>query len=181
MISDLKLRAGWGQTGNQEISNTAVYSVCMLANYAGGSPTWATSFGTAYDIAGNGNGLLPSGFIATQSGNDDLKWETTTQTNIGLDFGLFKQKLSGSVDYYIKKTDDILVLPPYLGVIGEGGNRWVNGASMENKGWEFTLGYQDETSFGLKYDISVNVSANKNKITELPDEVRNNYGGDGCK
>lgn len=178
VFSDLKLRAGWGQTGNQEISNTAVYSL-YLASYAGGSPTWATSFGTAYDLAGNGNGLLPSGFIATQSGNDDLKWETTTQTNIGLDFGLFKQKLSGSIDYYIKKTDDILVLPPYLGVIGEGGNRWVNGASMENKGWEFTLGYHDETSFGLKYDISGNISANKNKITQLPDEVKNNYGGDG--
>ncbi|PJJ08091.1 TonB-linked SusC/RagA family outer membrane protein [Flavobacterium sp. 1] len=178
VFSDLKLRAGWGQTGNQEISNTAVYSL-YLASYAGGSPTWATSFGTAYDIAGNGNGLLPSGFIATQSGNDDLKWETTTQTNIGLDFGLFKQKLSGSVDYYIKKTEDILVLPPYLGVIGEGGNRWVNGASMENEGWEVTLGYRDETSFGLKYDISANVSSNKNKITALPDEVRNNYGGNG--
>ncbi|MFC3335195.1 SusC/RagA family TonB-linked outer membrane protein [Flavobacterium palustre] len=179
-ISDLKLRAGWGQTGNQEISNTAVYSL-YLASYAGGSPTWATSFGTAYDIAGNGNGLLPSGFIATQSGNDDLKWETTTQTNIGLDFGLFNQKLSGTVDYYIKKTEDILVLPPYLGVIGEGGSRWVNGASMENKGWEASLAYHDETSFGLKYDISANISGNKNKITQLPDEVKNNYGGDGLE
>jgi len=178
VFSDLKLRAGWGQTGNQEISNTAVYSL-YLASYAGGSPTWATSFGTAYDIAGNGNGLLPSGFIATQTGNDDLKWETTTQTNVGLDFGLFQQKLSGSVDYYIKKTDDILVLPPYLGVIGEGGNRWVNGASMENKGWEVSLGYSDVTSFGLKYDISANFSANKNKITHLPEEVKNNYGGNG--
>ncbi|WP_026714288.1 SusC/RagA family TonB-linked outer membrane protein [Flavobacterium daejeonense] len=177
-ISDLKLRAGWGQTGNQEISNTAVYSL-YLASYAGGSPTWATSFGTAYDIAGNGNGLLPSGFIATQTGNDDLKWETTTQTNIGLDFGFFNQKLSGSIDYYNKQTKDILVLPPYLGVIGEGGSRWVNGAAMENKGWEFALAYHDETSFGLKYDISANFSANRNKITKLPDEVKNNYGGNG--
>lgn len=177
-VSDLKLRAGWGQTGNQEISNTAVYSL-FLASYAGGSPTWATSFGTAYDIAGNGNGLLPSGFIATQSGNDDLKWETTTQTNVGLDFGFFGQKLSGSIDYYIKKTENILVLPPFLGVIGEGGNRWINGASMENKGWEFSLGYSNETSFGLKYDISGNVSGNKNKITQLPNDVKNNYGGNG--
>ena len=178
VISDLKLRAGWGQTGNQEISNTAIYSL-YLANYAGGSPTWSTSFGTAYDITGNGNGLLPSGFISIQAGNDDLKWETTTQTNIGLDFGLFKQKLSGTFDYYKKKTEDILVLPPYLGVIGEGGNRWLNGASMENEGWEFSLGYHDETAFGLKYDISGNISGNKNKITKLPDEVKNNYGGDG--
>jgi len=177
-ISDLKLRAGWGQTGNQEISNTAIYSL-YLANYAGGSPTWATSYGTAYDMSGANNGQLPSGFIATQTGNDDLKWETTTQTNVGLDFGFFDQKLSGSVDYYIKKTKDILVQPPYLGAIGEGGNRYVNGASMENKGWEVSLGYRDETSGGFTYDISGNFSANKNKITQLPSAVRNSYGGNG--
>ena len=177
-ISDLKLRAGWGQTGNQEISNTAIYSL-YLANYAGGSPTWATSYGTAYDLSGANNGQLPSGFIATQTGNDDLKWETTTQTNVGLDFGFFDQKLSGSIDYYIKKTKDILVQPPYLGAIGEGGNRYVNGASMENKGWEVSLGYRDETSGGFTYDISGNFSANKNKITQLPAAVRNSYGGNG--
>lgn len=177
-ISDLKLRAGWGQTGNQEISNTAIYSL-YLANYAGGSPTWATSYGTAYDMSGANNGQLPSGFIATQTGNDNLKWETTTQTNVGLDFGFFDQKLSGSVDYYFKETKDILVQPPYLGAIGEGGNRYVNGASMENKGWEVALGYRDETAGGFTYDISGNFSANKNRITQLPTAVRNSYGGDG--
>lgn len=177
-ISDLKLRASWGQTGNQEISNTAIYSLYM-ANYAGGDPTWNTSYGTAYDIAGNGNGLLNSGFIAIQTGNDDLKWETTTQTNAGLDFGFFGQKLTGSVDYYFKDTKDILVLPPYLGVIGEGGDRWVNGAAMENKGWEFTLGYQNQTASGFKYEVNANFSMNRNKITYLPSAVRNNYGGNG--
>ena len=177
-ISDLKLRAGWGQTGNQEISNTAIYSL-YRADYAGGSPTWATSYGTAYDLSGANNGQLPSGFLATQTGNDDLKWETTTQTNVGLDFGFFDQKLSGSVDYYIKKTKDLLVSPPFLAAIGEGGNRYVNGASMENNGWELSLGYRDETVGGFTYDISGNFSANKNKITKLPDAVRNNYGGNG--
>jgi len=178
ILSDLKLRAGWGQTGNQEISNNAVYSL-FLANYAGGSPTWATSYGTAYDLAGNNNGQLPSGFMATQTGNNDLKWETTTQTNVGLDFGFFNQKLNGSVDMYYKDTKDILVQPPYLGAIGEGGNRWVNGASMENKGIEVALGYRDTTTGGLTYDISANFSANKNQITQLPAEVRNSYGGNG--
>ncbi|MFP5438250.1 MAG: SusC/RagA family TonB-linked outer membrane protein [Bacteroidia bacterium] len=177
-LSDLKLRASWGQTGNQEIGNNAVYSL-FLANYAGGSPTWATSYGTAYAFNGNNNGLLPSGFIATQTGNDNLKWETTTQTNLGVDFGFFDQKLSGSLDYYVKKTDDILVQPPFLAVIGEGGNRWVNGAAMENKGWEASLSYRNETPGGFKYEISANFSANKNKVTKLPAEVRNSYGGDG--
>ncbi len=177
-ISDLKLRAGWGQTGNQEISNTAIYAL-YLANYAGGDPTWGTSFGTAYDISGAGSGILNSGFIAIQTGNDDLKWETTTQTNVGLDYGLFNQRLSGSIDYYFKSTKDILVMPPYLGVIGEGGNQWINGASMENKGWEFSLGYNDTTSWGLKYEINANLSMNKNRITYLPPSVQNNYGGNG--
>jgi TonB-linked SusC/RagA family outer membrane protein len=177
-VSDLKLRAGWGQTGNQEISNTAIYSL-YLANYAGGDPTWWTSYGTAYDIFGVGSGILNSGFIAIQTGNNDLKWETTTQTNVGLDYGLFNQKLSGSIDYYFKSTKDILVMPPYLAVIGEGGNQWINGASMENKGWEFSLGYNDATSWGLKYEINANFSKNKNKITYLPPSVQNNYGGNG--
>lgn len=177
-ISDFKIRLGWGQTGNQEISNEAVYAL-YLANYAGDNPTWNTSFGTAYDISGAGSGLLNSGFIAIQSKNDNLKWETTTQSNLGLDFGFFKQKLTGSIDLYKKVTDDILVLPPYLAIIGEGGNKWINGASMENQGIEFSLSYQNTTHFDLKYDISGNIAMNKNKITKLPDEVKNNYGGNG--
>ena len=178
-ISDLKLRASWGQTGNQEIIvNNAIYSL-YRADYAGGSPTWATSYGTAYDLNGVNSGQLPSGFLATQTGNDNLKWETTTQTNVGLDFGFFDQKLSGSIDYYIKKTKDMLISPQFLGVKGEGGNQFVNGASMENKGWEVSLAYRDETSGGFSYDISGNFSANKNKITQLPASVRNTYGGNG--
>lgn len=178
LISDLKLRIGWGQTGNQQIDNNAIYSLYM-ADYAGGDPTWGTSYGTAYDLFGVGSGLLPSGFRAIQIGNDDLKWETTTQSNIGLDFGLFDQHLSGSLDLYYKETEDILVLPPYLGAIGEGGNRWVNGASMENKGIEFALLYRGGKSDGLSYEISGNIAMNRNKITYLPVEVQNNYGGNG--
>src|SRR5690606_10920420 len=175
---DMKLRVGWGQTGNQEIENNAIYSL-YIADYAGGDPTWETSFGTAYDFYGAGSGLLPSGFRAIQIGNDDLKWETTTQTNVGLDFGLFDQHLSGSIDLYYKETEDILVLPPYLGAIGEGGNRWVNGASMENKGVEFALLYRGGKTDGLNYEISGNIALNRNKITYLPIEVQNNYGGNG--
>lgn len=178
VFSDLRLRVGWGQTGNQEISNEAVYSL-YRATYAGGDPTWDTSFGTAYDIAGVGSGHLPSGFISTQLGNNQLRWETTTQTNIGLDFGLFSQALTGSVEVYKKSTKDILVLPPYLAVIGEGGGRWVNGANMENKGLEFSLQYRNTTESGFSYAISGNMALNKNKITNLPDEVKNSYGGNG--
>ncbi|TDD99361.1 SusC/RagA family TonB-linked outer membrane protein [Flavobacterium cellulosilyticum] len=177
-ISDLKLRVGWGKTGNQEIGNSDTYSL-YVSDYAGGDPTWNTSYGTAYDISGQGSGTLPSGYRATQIGNDNLKWETTTQTNVGLDFGFFRSKLFGSLDYYIKQTEDILIRPPYIAVIGEGGGRTVNGANMENKGWEFSIGYRNETAGGFTYEVNGNISSNKNKITNLPEVVKNSYGGNG--
>jgi len=176
-ISDLKFRVGWGQTGNQEIDNYANRSI-IIANYIGSTGAGINS-GSAYDITGADSGLLPSGYMITQRANDKIKWETTTQTNVGLDFGLFKQSLYGSVEWYFKQTNNILVNPPYLAAIGEGGNHWVNGASMENKGLEFTIGYRGKTSFGLEYDLTANISGYRNKITKLPESVVNNYGGNG--
>ncbi|MDD5186025.1 MAG: SusC/RagA family protein, partial [Paludibacter sp.] len=176
-VSDLKFRVGWGQTGNQEIDNYANRSI-IIANYIGSTGAGINT-GSAYDITGAGSGILPSGYMITQRANDKIKWETTTQTNVGLDFGLFNQSLYGSVEWYFKQTDNILVNPPYLGAIGEGGNHWVNGASMENKGLEFTVGYRGKTSFGLEYDVTANISGYRNKITKLPESVVNNYGGNG--
>jgi TonB-linked SusC/RagA family outer membrane protein len=177
IISDLKLRAGWGQTGNQEIDNYANRTI-IIANYIGETGAGINT-GTAYDIAGDDSGMLPSGYQLNQRANDKIKWETTTQTNIGLDFGLFNQSVYGSFEWYFKQTEDILVKPPYLGAIGEGGDHWVNGASMENKGLEFSLGYRGRTSFGLNYDVTGNISGYRNKITKLPESVVNNYGGNG--
>ncbi len=180
IFSDLKLRFGWGQTGNQEISNTAVYNI-YGPDYGLGDPTWNVIRSTSYDISGKGSGDLPSGFRLAQLANDDLKWETTTQTNIGIDFSLWNNSLYGTAEYYMKKTKDILILPPYLAVIGEGGSRWVNGASMENWGLEFTLGYRNKTNFGLAYDVTANLSSYRNEVTYLPEDVQNSYGGNGDK
>jgi len=177
VVSDLKLRVGWGQTGNQEIANNANRTL-IIANYIGETGA-GTNTGTAYDIEGNNSGMLPSGYQLIQRANDYVKWETATQTNVGLDFGLFNQTLYGSADWYFKNTTDILVDPPYLAAIGEGGNHWLNGASMENKGLEFQLGYRGKTSFGLSYDLTGNISGYRNKITKLPESVVNNYGGNG--
>ena len=74
-----------------------------------------------------------------------------------------------------------MVKPPYLAAIGEGGNRWINGASMENWGLEFNLGYRNKTRFGMAYDINANISTYRNKVTKLPADVQNSYGGDGDK
>lgn len=177
-ISDLKLRFGWGQTGNSEISNNATQTI-YSTNYSGGDPTWRSLDGTAYDLSGNKNGSLPSGYQKVQSGNDDLKWETTTQTNVGLDFGFFDQSLYGSLDYFIKDTKDILVQPAYIAVVGEGGSQWLNGASMNNSGFEMVLGYRGSINNDLKYDLSGNIGTYRNKIVDLPEAVVNTYGGNG--
>ncbi|MDR2806159.1 MAG: TonB-dependent receptor [Dysgonamonadaceae bacterium] len=174
-LSDLKLRAAWGQTGNQEIDNLANRTI-LITNYIGETGAGINT-GTAYDITGANSGLLPSGYQLNQRGNDNIKWETTTQTNVGLDFAFLKQTLYGTLEYYLKQTKDILIRPPYLGAIGEGGDQWQNGASMENKGLELTLGYRNKTAFGLNYDITGNISGYRNKITKLPESVVLAYGG----
>ncbi|MFV0327188.1 MAG: SusC/RagA family TonB-linked outer membrane protein [Bacteroides xylanisolvens] len=169
-ISDMKFRFSWGETGNQEIDNNAIHNI-YRASYAD----------TSYDIYGNDTGLLPPGYMLDQRANSNIKWEATTQTNFGFDYGFWDQSLYGSIDYYIKNTSDILVKPAYLGALGEGGGMWQNGASMENKGWELSLGYSNKTNWGLEYNIGANWSKNSNKITELPQAVINNYGGNGLE
>jgi TonB-linked SusC/RagA family outer membrane protein len=176
-LSDLKLRAGWGQTGNQDIANFA--SRGLYQSLLGiQDPNFEYDRGTAYDIYGNDINL-PSGYRRVQRANPNLKWETTTQTNVGLDFGFLGNKLTGSVDYFVKKSKDILVNLPYLAVVGEGGDQFVNGASIENRGWEFLASYQDQLSNGFSYNITGNLSTYRNELTFLPAEVINAYGGNG--
>lgn len=181
-IDDLKIRASWGQTGNQEIDNLARYTI-FVSNYGVGE-NGGQSYGTSYDIAGtNGGSTLPSGFKRNQIGNDDIKWETTTQTDLGLDFAFLGNTLYGNFDWYFKKTKDILVYMPGIAVMGEGSSQWINAGEMENRGFEFNIGYRNKTNFGLKYDITANISSYHNKITALPTTVAANgtFGGNGVK
>ena len=180
-LDNLKLRASWGQTGNQEIDNTARYTL-YHSNY-GEAGFGGQSYGTSYDIAGtNGGHTLPSGFKRDQLGNDDLKWETTTQTNIGLDFGLFKSALYGSFEWYDKNTTDILVYMPGIGVMGEGASQWINAGEVNNKGIEFNMGYRGEIGDFL-YDFSGNIGTYRNTVVKLPETVAANgtFGGNGVK
>ncbi len=181
-ISDLKLRASWGQTGNQEISNLARYTV-YVSNY-GVTESGGQSYGTSYDIAGtNGGQTLNSGFKRNQIGNDNIKWETTTQTNIGLDFAFFRNSLYGTFDWYYKNTKDILVEMAGIAAMGEGSTQWINAGEMQNKGFEFNLGYRKDTKWGLHYDITANIGMYRNKITKLPSTVaaKGTFGGNGVK
>ena len=181
-LNDLKLRLSWGQTGNQEISNTARYSI-YVPNY-GVNESGGQSYGTSYDIQGtNGGAILPSGFKRDQIGNDDIKWETTTQYNAGVDFGFLNMRLFGSLDAYYKKTTDILVLMAGIAAMGEGSSQWINAGEMENKGIEFSLGWRDTLPCGLHYEINGNISTYSNKVTKLPTTVAANgtFGGNGVE
>ena len=180
-IDNLKLRASWGQTGNQEIDNIARYTL-FESNY-GEAGFGGQSYGTSYDIAGtNGGQQLPSGFKRNQLGNDDLKWETTTQTNLGLDFGFFRNALYGSFEWYYKKTKDILVFMPGIGVMGEGSSQWINAGEMLNKGIEFNIGYRGEVG-KLSYDVTGNFGTYRNEVTKIPETLAANgtFGGNGVK
>ena len=180
-LDNLKLRASWGQTGNQEISNIARYTL-YESNY-GEAGFGGQSYGTSYDIAGtNGGQTLPSGFKRNQLGNDDLKWETTTQTNLGFDFGFFHNALYGSFEWYYKKTKDILVYMPGIGVMGEGSSQWINAGEMKNKGVEFNMGYRGNVG-DLQYDFTGNIGTYRNEVTRLPETIasRGTFGGNGVK
>lgn len=174
----LKPRFGFGVVGNQKIENDAtlgLYEALYGIDY-----TWFWDPSTSYDIGGNDGGNLASGFRRFKSGNNRLKWETTTENNFGLDFGLFNMMLSGSFDYYVRKSKDILIDPDYAGVIGEGGNTWYNGASVSNRGWEFSLNYK-KTVNQFNYGVTLNLGQFKDKITYLPPEVVKGYVGNAEK
>tara|TARA_R110000868_G_scaffold121097_2_gene321340 strand:- start:7587 stop:10592 length:3006 start_codon:yes stop_codon:yes gene_type:complete len=144
-ISNLKLRASWGQSGNQEIPNNAYETLV------------STSGGVVNII---------------RYGNPDLKWETTTQTNFGLDMSVLKNKLSFSADYFIKNTDDILLnvtLPAVsVGVINQ---TIVNAGSVSNKGVEFGVNFQNN-DHAFKYSINANMATLTNRVNKLQTYVK---------
>lgn len=184
-VSNLKLRAGVGRVGNQEIGNTARFGL-FQPNYgtigfggmfgAGWAGSWRNT-GTAYDLTGANQGTLPSGYVQIQGENQNLKWESTEELNVGIDFGFLNEKISGSFDYFTRETKDILIRPPVASSVGEGRVRWLNGATKVNKGWEALLTYQNNTAAGFAYSISGNASRFRDKITQLPPEVRTAYPG----
>ena len=181
-LDNLKLRYSWGQTGNQEISNTARYTLYKAVISTG---LWGSGqAGTSYDILGSNGGYdLPNGYVRNQRGNDDIKWETTTQHNIGLDFGILGNEIYGSFDWYNKKTKDILLLMDGIAAMGEGAAQWINAGEVKNNGWEFTVGYRHALPNGFSWDINGNISKYSNEITKLPETVaaKGTYGGNGVK
>ena len=168
-MDDWKIRASWGKTGNQAIDNNAQFGL-YVADYGLDRVT-----STAYDLLLQGSGTFPSGYRATQLANPNLKWEAATQYNAGMDFTLLRNSLYGSIDWYIKDVDDMLINPAYIGTKGEGGASWMNGASLRNWGMEFMIGYRKTLACGLGIDINANADFYRNKVTYLPSVATGSY------
>ena len=171
VLSDLKLRASWGKNGSLSNINTLNKVAFYGVDY---------NF-TSYAIGGNETGNLPSGFFKLQTANPSLQWETTTQTDIGLDFGLLHQSLTGALDFYRKYTYGMLIAPPYLGTIGEGGKQNINAANITNSGVELTLAYNSVANKDFRYQLAGNIAYNQNKVNDLPASVTYIYGGTAQK
>lgn len=153
-VQDLKLRASWGQTGNQEVTNKITQA------------SYSLSAGSGYYLYNDLN--LVNGVTVNRTANPDLKWEMVEQLNIGLDFTLFKGKLYGSLEYYNKTTKDpILNIPS--GPLSPTTNVWKNvDASIVNKGFEFSLGTQLVRTRDFSWTMDVNGSTLSNTIKNLP-------------
>ncbi len=183
LFSELKARLGIGRVGNQEIGDLSRFS---LYNTRYGTTQnqltpgfWEQymNIGTAYSLTGANTGTLPSGFVQTQAGNPDLKWETTDEINAGLDFTFWHDRISGSFDYFSRNTTGILITPPVASALGEGQSKTVNGASKSNKGWELVLTYHGQQKGDFNYNVTLNFSHFRDKITKLPEDVRPAYPG----
>ncbi len=151
-ISQLKLRLGWGVTGQQDIGGYYDY----MGRYTYGNPYATYPFGSSYNFT-----LRPEGY------NPDLKWEETTTWNIGLDYGFMKDRIYGSLDFYQRKTKDLLSWIPVAA--GTNLTNYINSniGELENKGFEFSIAAKAISKEDLSWDIGFNMTYNKNKITEL--------------
>lgn len=183
LFNELKVRGGIGRVGNQQIGDLARF-ILFNTRYGTSQNDLTPGFweaymniGTAYSLSGANTGTLPSGFVQTQADNPALKWETTEEINLGLDYTLFRNKIFGSFDYFSRKTTGILIVPPVASALGEGQSKAVNGASKTNKGWEFVIGYRGERIGELQYNVQLNFAHFRDRITELPENVRPAYAG----
>ena len=151
-LSDLKLRLGWGKTGQQDVGN----------DY-GWIPTYSMSTGTNgfYPITGTGVLYRPDNYTP------NLKWETTETFNVGLDWGVMNQRLSGSIDWYYRKTTDLLNYAPTKPLSAFRNQAWQNIGSLKNTGIEVTVDWKAIQTKDFFWTLNGNFTYNHNEITDL--------------
>lgn len=154
MISALKFRASWGETGNQEVQNKITQA------------SFSQSYNDGYYL--NSDGELIPGVTITRTPNPDLKWEVVSQLNFGVDFSLWNDKLYGSLDYFNKTTKDAILNIPSK-PLSPTTNIWVNiDGEIVNKGFEFMLGSNIVRTDDFTWNLDVNGTFLNNKMENLP-------------
>ena len=162
VVSDLKLRVGWGITGQQDIGNDYPY----LPVYRGSTATAQYQFGNTFY-----NTLRPNPY------DRNIKWEETTTYNIGLDFGFMKDRITGSIDAYQRDTKDLLNFIPIAAGSNFSNFLTTNVGNLVNKGAELTLNAQVVSTKDWSWNIGFNAAYNENKITKLTKTDDPNYPG----
>ncbi len=152
VISDLKLRLGYGVTGQQD----GINDYDFLSFYALSAPNATYQFGNTYYQM-----YRPGAF------NPNIKWEETSTANIALDYGFLQNRITGSIDFYIKKTSDLLNLIPQPAGTNFDAFFIANVGTMENKGVEFSINAQVLQEQDFTWDAAFNITYNKNTITNL--------------
>lgn len=155
LFSDLKLRGGWGRVGNQAISNNATLTLLDQTQYAYG-------------------GTIANGYFISSVGNNNLKWETVEDWNVGIDMALLKSRLGITFEYFQKKSTDMLYQKQNILAVGYpnwNSTVWMNIGSMQARGWELGLSWRDQVGKDFSYDVSVNLSSVRNKAIK--------FSGDG--
>ena len=160
-LTNLKFRASWGKNGNDNIGDFAYTTLTAMGN------TSNNYFGKSASMA--------YGSKANRLANEDLKWEESEQTDFGLDFGFFSNALTFSVDYYIKKTNGMIIDMPIPSYVGEA-RPLANVGDMENSGWEFELGYKFNIA-DAHFSVKGNASYLHNELKNLGNDTGFlNYG-----
>ncbi|WP_442588058.1 SusC/RagA family TonB-linked outer membrane protein [Pedobacter sp. AW31-3R] len=153
-LDQLKIRASWGQVGNQNVAANQFLSPITIKN-------------TNY-IFGTDEGTLTAGAYPSRISNSNLKWETSEQTDLGFDALLFKGKIGVNFDYYKKTTKDWIILAPILATAGADAP-YINGGSVVNEGLELALSYKNKIG-EFNYNVGLNGSYNKNTVGAIPTE-----------
>ncbi len=159
IVSVLKVRASYGSLGNQNTTNWYQTYQTMAVGSANGA--WLI------------NGLKPNTAIAPGLVSESLGWETIESYNIGLDWGLFNNRLTGSFDYYIRNTKDMVGKAPELPAILGTGVPVTNNTDLRTSGWELSLGWNDRLNNGVAYSVKFNLSDSRSKITRYPNNPTN--------
>jgi TonB-linked SusC/RagA family outer membrane protein len=158
LIQFFKIRGGYGTTGNDQIG---YYRYRALLNGEGVYPF---------------DDQLSNGAAVGVLGNQDLKWETTTNFNIGFDMNLLQDRVSVTADYYVKTTRDLLFQPDISGVLGAYGAGGqppvVNAGNVRNSGFELAIEYKQETTSGVRFNVRYNITTIKNKVVAMPVEFQ---------